>query len=396
MIIIPIFFQYFFPYLINSLFVRAIISFILSIGIALFLNKKMIFWNDKKKHIREHIRDIGIIGQKEKEGTPTMGGIIIIISALIPTVIFSIFNIYIIILIITTLWMGLIGFIDDYIKIKYHKNGLSVFGKILGQIILGIFIGTTMSFHKKIFPIKELSHHEYAKKHFYKKEDRFKTTLPIFSKKKEFNYTYILSWYNKQWKKYVWIIFIPIVVIIIISVSNGANLTDGIDGLTAGISSIIFVTLSIFTFLSSKKIYSDYFHCIYIPNIGEILIFSFSFLGSLIGFLWYNIYPAKIFMGDTGSLTIGSVISVISIILKKELIIPILCGIFLIENLSVIVQVWYFKYSKKKYGIGKRIFLMAPLHHHFQMIGYHENKIFNFFFILQMILSIVVFILIII
>ncbi len=376
------------------LFFRAGVSFILSICIALFFYKVIILWNKKKNRIGEHVRDLGLTGQKEKEGTPTMGGIIIIASTLIPTIFFStLSNIYVIILIITTLWMGGLGFIDDYIKIKYNKHGLSAIGKILGQIILGIFIGSTMYFHKNITTISCKNLYVKTPHSIAVEKHGFKTTFPIIIN--EFDYANILSWHNEKWKKYAWIIFIPIVILFITSLSNGANLTDGIDGLTAGVSSIILGTLSLLSLISSNKIYSYSLHFIYIPNIGEIVIFSFSFLGSLIGFLWFNSYPAQIFMGDTGSLTIGGIIATLAIMTRKELILPILCGIFFIENISVIVQVFYFRFSKKKYGIGKRIFLMAPLHHHFQKLGYHESKIVNRFVIIQMMLSMVVLILLI-
>nr|WP_317168410.1 phospho-N-acetylmuramoyl-pentapeptide-transferase [Blattabacterium cuenoti] len=379
---------------INSIFYRAIIAFFLSFCIAFILYKKIICWNRKNSIIGEQIRDLGLFGQKEKEGTPTMGGVVMIFSTLISTILFStLHNVYILMLIMTTLYMGCIGFIDDYIKIKHNKKGLNIMCKILSQILLGIFVGSTMYFNcikkqkieSKNFPIK--------------KEYELKTSIPFFSsiyQNNEFDYTNILSWYNKKWKKYTWTIFIPIVIIIITFVSNGANLTDGIDGLTAGISSIIFVTLSLLSIISSNKIYSSYFNFIYIPHIEETIIFSSSFLGTLISFLWYNTYPAQIFMGDTGSLTIGGVMATLIIINKKEFILPILGGIFFVENISVIIQVLYFRYSKRKYGIGKRIFLMAPLHHHFQKLGYHENKIFNRFVIIQMILSMLVFILLII
>ncbi|WP_185871871.1 phospho-N-acetylmuramoyl-pentapeptide-transferase [Blattabacterium cuenoti] len=377
---------------INPVFYKAIIAFFLSFCIALILYQKIICWNRKNRIIGEKIRDLGLLGQKEKEGTPSMGGIIIIFSTLIPTICFSALNnVYVLMLIMTTLYMGSIGFIDDYIKIKYNKKGLGVMSKIFSQIILGIFIGITMYFNTSISSVQKTeSKNLYS---FSLKEYGFKTTIPFLN---EFNYAYILSWYNKKWRKYTWIIFIPIVVIIIIFLSNGANLTDGIDGLTAGISSIIFITLSLLSIISSSKIYSSYFHFIYIPNLLEIIIFSFSFLGTLISFLWYNTYPAQIFMGDTGSLTIGGVIATLAIINRKEIILPVLCGIFFIENISVIMQVLYFRYSKKKYGVGKRIFLMAPLHHHFQKLGYHENKISNRFIIIQMMLSMLVFILLII
>ncbi|WP_185856396.1 phospho-N-acetylmuramoyl-pentapeptide-transferase [Blattabacterium cuenoti] len=380
----------------NSIFFRSVIAFFLSICMALVFHKKMILYQIKKKKIGEKIRDIGLVGQKKKEGTPTMGGIIIIISSLIPTFFLSALkNVYVMILIVTTLYMGCIGFIDDYIKIKYNKNGLHGIGKILGQIILGIFIGSTMSFHKNVtlnLKNKDYNNSKESIPTYFslEREHVFKTTLPMMNHRNEFDYAYLLKWYNQKWEKHTWMIFIPIVIGITVSLSNGANLTDGIDGLTAGISSIILLTLSLLSFISSNKNLSFYLHLIYIPNIGEISIFSFSFLGALIGFLWYNTYPAQIFMGDTGSLTIGGVISALAIITRKELILPILGGIFLIENISVIIQVLYFKYSKIKYGIGKRIFLMAPLHHHFQKLGYHESKIVNRFFIIQMILSVVV------
>lgn len=381
---------------INSVFYRAIIAFFLSFCIALILYQKIIHWNRKNNIIGEKIRDLGLIGQKEKEGTPTMGGIVIIFSTLIPTIFFSTLNnVYVLMLIMTTLYMGCIGFIDDYIKIKHNKKGLSLRGKIFSQILLGILIGIIMYFHTTSISIQKQENSRFLKEKEY--EFGFKTTIPTsIYHNNEFNYADILSGYNKKWKKYAWIIFIPIVILIITFLSNGANLTDGIDGLTAGISSIIFATLSLLSIISSNKIYSSYFHFIYIPHLEEIIIFSFSFLGSLISFLWYNTYPAQIFMGDTGSLTIGGVIATLSIINRKELILPILCGIFFIENISVIMQVLYFRYSKKKYGIGKRIFLMAPLHHHFQKLGYHENKIFNRFIIIQMMLSMLVFILLII
>ncbi|WP_185852393.1 phospho-N-acetylmuramoyl-pentapeptide-transferase [Blattabacterium cuenoti] len=383
---------------INSVFYRAIIAFFLSFCIAFILYQKIICWNRKNRIIGEKIRDLGLFGQKEKEGIPTMGGLVIIFSTLIPTILLSTLNnVYVFMLIMTTLYMGCIGLIDDYIKIKHNKKGLSIMGKIFSQILLGIFIGITMYFNTSI-SIQEQKIASKDSQFLKEKEYGFKTTIPIFSSiyhNNEFNYAYFLSWYNQKWKKYAWIIFIPVVIVIITFLSNGANLTDGIDGLTAGISSIIFVTLSLLSIISSNKIYSSYFHFIYIPHLKEIIIFSFSFLGSLISFLWYNTYPAQIFMGDTGSLTIGGVIATLAIINRKELILPILCGIFFIENISVMMQILYFRYSKKKYGIGKRIFLMAPLHHHFQKLGYHENKIFNRFIIIQMMLSMLVFILLI-
>ncbi|WP_238784237.1 phospho-N-acetylmuramoyl-pentapeptide-transferase [Blattabacterium cuenoti] len=380
---------------INYVFFRAVVSFFLSFFIALIFYKKFIYWNNAKNNIREHIRDLGLIGQREKEGTPTMGGVIMILSTLISTMLFSsLKNKYVFILVLTTFCMGCIGFLDDYIKIKYNKKGLSVTGKVLGQILVGILIGNNIYF-------LNINSNESIKKvnskFFRKKEYSIKTTFPfsLSNQGNEFDYSCILNRYNKKWKKYIWIIFIPMVIFTITFLSNGANLTDGIDGLTAGISSIIFFTLSLISIISSNKIFSSNFNLIYIPHLEEIIIFSFAFIGSLISFLWYNTYPAQIFMGDTGSLTIGGAIATITIINRKELILPILCGIFFMENISVIIQVLYFKFSKKKYGIGKRIFLMAPLHHHFQKLGYHENKIFIRFIIIQIILSILTVILLI-
>lgn len=378
--------------------VRSVLGFVFSLCISLIYGKKIIKLI-KKKQLNEEIRNLGLIGQKEKEGTPTMGGLIIILSTLISTFLFSkLNNIYVIILIISVIWMGSIGFLDDYIKIfKKKKEGLKAHLKILFQIIFGIFIGSIMYFNKNI-TIKEKiktsqkieSIHGIKIDYFFSIEQHnTKTTMPFF-RNNEFDYAWILQSINKNLGKYVWIIFIPIIILIIISVSNGANLTDGIDGLTAGTSLVIIITLILFSWLSGNMIFSSYFNIMYIPNVGEIVVFSSIFIGSLIGFLWYNIYPAQIFMGDTGSMTIGGVISVLAIATRKELILLILCGIFLIESLSVILQVIYFKYTKWIYGTGKRIFLMAPLHHHFQMKKYHENKITNRFIIIQILLAFIV------
>ncbi|WP_238783896.1 phospho-N-acetylmuramoyl-pentapeptide-transferase [Blattabacterium cuenoti] len=370
-------------------------AFFFSFIISFISYKIIIYFNSIKKiEIIDNIRKLGLIGEKNKTNVPTMGGIVIIFSTLISTIMFSSFkNRYILILIINMLWIGTIGFIDDYIKIKYNKKGLSFIGKISGQVILGIFIGITMYFHTE----------ENGKKIIYINDKNiningFTTNIPKFlskysKKEKEFDYSCILGWYNNKLKKYTWIVFIPIVVMIMIFFSNGSNIADGIDGLTAGISTIIFVILSLFSAISSNKIFSKFFHLIYIPNLEETIVFSFSFLGTLISFLWYNTYPAQIFMGDTGSLTIGSLIVTLSIMNRKEFFLPILGLIFIIENFSVFIQVLYFKFFKTKYGIEKRFFLMAPIHHHFQKLGYHENKIFNRFFIIQVILSILLLIL---
>ena len=369
---------------------RSAFAIIISLIVSTIFGKKIINFL-KKKQVGENIRDLGLDGQKEKEGTPTMGGLIIIISTLIPVVLLSkLDNIYIQLLIFTTIWMGSFGFIDDYIKIfKKNKKGLKGYFKILGQLFLGIVIGGAIYFHPDITIRKEKLNYEKVKgqnESFLEDEKSLLTTMPLF-KNNEFDYSKLVSWVSGS-KEYTWLIFIPIIIFIISAVSNGANLTDGVDGLAAGTSAIIVFTLGIFSWISGNIIYSDYLNIIYIPNIGEIVIFISSFLGSLIGFLWYNAFPAQIFMGDTGSLTIGAIISVIAIMVRKELLLPLLCGIFLIENLSVILQVGFFKYYKKKNGKGKRLFLMSPLHHHFQMKGIHESKIVARFWIIGIILSV--------
>tara|TARA_B100001059_G_scaffold83696_1_gene81815 strand:- start:8250 stop:9464 length:1215 start_codon:yes stop_codon:yes gene_type:complete len=369
---------------------RSAFAIIISLIVSTIFGKKIIEFL-KKKQVDENIRDLGLDGQKEKEGTPTMGGLIIIISTLIPVLLLSkLDNIYIQLLIFTTIWMGSFGFIDDYIKIfKKNKKGLKGYFKILGQLFLGIVIGGTIYFHPDITIRKEKLSYEKVKgqnESFLEDEKSLLTTMPLF-KNNEFDYSKLVSWVTGS-KEYTWLIFIPIIIFIISAVSNGANLTDGVDGLAAGTSAIIVFTLGIFSWISGNIIYSDYLNIIYIPNIGEIVIFISSFLGSLIGFLWYNAFPAQIFMGDTGSLTIGAIISVIAIMVRKELLLPLLCGIFLIENLSVILQVGFFKYYKKKNGKGKRLFLMSPLHHHFQMKGIHESKIVARFWIIGIILSV--------
>ncbi|WP_185872939.1 phospho-N-acetylmuramoyl-pentapeptide-transferase [Blattabacterium cuenoti] len=369
-----------------------LISFILSIIISLLSNKAIIYCNIKKHNIiADKIRNLGLCGQRKKEGTPTFGGISIIISTLIPTFFFSqLNNIYVLMLISTTLWMGAIGVIDDYIKIKYNKKGLNGIFKILGQLILGIFIGCTMYFNRNITIIDNAKVNiinNYTNDNSTKKIHCLKTTCPIFFRNDELDYTSIMTYYNKTWYKYTWIIFVPIIMLLIVFMSNSANLSDGLDGLTSGVSSIIVITLFLFTCFSSHKFYHKHSHFMCITNIEEIMIFSISLLGALIGFYWYNAYPAQIFMGDTGSLTIGSVLAVISIFLRKELLFPVIFGIFFVENISVVIQVLFFKFYKTMYGIEKRIFLMSPIHHHFQKLGYHENKIVNRFCIIQIILS---------
>jgi len=373
---------------------RSAFAILISLLFTLIFGKYIINFL-REKQVGESIRDLGLLGQKEKEGTPSMGGIIIISGILIPVFLLArIDNIYIILLIITTLWTGIIGLIDDYIKIfKNKKSGLKGKFKIIGQIILGIFVGCTMYFNDDI-KVKTRSNKIIKQDNYTGKmifiDDNNKamvTTIP-FVKNNEFNYNSILEIFGLTNSKLVWIIFIPIIIFIISAVSNGANLTDGIDGLAAGTSAIIVFTLGIFAWVSGNIKFADYLNIMYIPDIGEISIFIAAFLGSLIGFLWHNTYPATIFMGDTGSLTIGALISVIAIIVRKELLIPLLCGVFLIEIFSVIIQVSYFKYTKKKRGEGLRIFKMSPIHHHFQKSGYHESKIVARFWIIGILLAV--------
>ena len=371
---------------------RAGCAILLALLIAIVYGKKIIVFLEQK-HIGESVRDIGLEGQKQKSGTPTMGGLIIIIATLVPVLLFArLDNIYIILLIVTTIWMGIIGFVDDYIKIfKKDKKGLKGYFKILGQVVLGLIVGTTLYFHSEV-TIKEKAVTIITENYTLEKKPgaeikSTRTTLPFF-KDNTFDYSDIISWAGGG-EKYVWLVFIPIVILIVTAVSNGANLTDGIDGLAAGISSIIVFALGVFAFVSGNYIFSDYLDIMYIPKTSELIIFIAAFLGALVGFLWYNAFPAQVFMGDTGSLTIGGIIAVIAIIVRKELLIPLLCGIFFAESISVIVQVGYFKYTKKKKGEGQRIFLMAPLHHHYQKKGYHESKIVTRFLIVGILLAIV-------
>jgi phospho-N-acetylmuramoyl-pentapeptide-transferase len=350
----------------------------------------------QKKQIGESIRDLGLEGQVQKSGTPTMGGLIIIFGTLLPVFLLTkLHNIYIILLIIATVWMGFIGFVDDYIKVfKKDKEGLKGKFKILGQVGLGLFVGAMLFFHPEVTMKKQLPQYEIQQitesgvpRLFGKAEKSTRTTLPFF-KDNEFNYAAVTEWMGDVKHKYAWLIFIPIVIFIITAVSNGANLTDGIDGLAAGSSAIIVVTLGIFAWVSGNIIFANYLDVMYIPNSGEMVVFISAFAGALVGFLWYNAYPAQIFMGDTGSLTIGGIIAVIAIATRKELLIPLLAGVFMVENLSVVLQVGYFKYTRKKSGEGKRIFLMAPLHHHYQKKGYHESKIVARFWIVGILLAV--------
>lgn len=375
---------------------RAAMAIILSLLISTIYGKRIINFL-RKKQMGESIRELGLEGQAEKAGTPTMGGVIIILATLIPVLLFAkLDNIYVILLIVTTLWMGAIGFTDDYLKIKRKdKEGLAGKFKIIGQVGLGLIVGCTMYLHKDI-TIKEEKVKTQTEQVSVKvgEESGFnpatkstKTTIPFF-KNNEFDYSDLITWISPELAKYAWLIFIPIVIFIITAVSNGANLTDGIDGLAAGSSAIMVLTLALFAWVSGNIIFSNYLNVMYIPNSGEMTIYITAFAGALVGFLWYNTYPAQVFMGDTGSLTIGGIIAVIAIAIRKEFLIPILCGIFFIETVSVMMQVSWFKYTKKKYGEGRRIFLMSPLHHHYQKKGIHESKIVTRFWIVGIFMAI--------
>lgn len=378
---------------------RSAAAIILSLGISTIYGKKIINFL-LKKQVGESVRDLGLIGQSEKKGTPTMGGIIIIIATLIPVLLFAnLTNIYVLLLIITTIWMGSIGFIDDYIKtFKKDKEGLKGIFKIIGQVGLGIIVGSIIFFHPDI-TIKEdpvIPQYKSAVElvssadpvEVSEEIKSTKTTIP-FVKNNEFDYASLISWIDPDLANYAWLIFIPIVIFIVTAVSNGANLTDGIDGLAAGSSAIIVLALGLFAWVSGNIIFSDYLNVMYIPRSGEMTIFIAAFAGALVGFLWYNTFPAQVFMGDTGSLTIGGIIAVLAIATRKELLIPVLCGVFLIENLSVVLQVGWFKYTRRRFGEGRRIFLMSPLHHHFQKSGFHESKIVVRFWIIGIFLAVV-------
>ncbi|MEP5255677.1 MULTISPECIES: phospho-N-acetylmuramoyl-pentapeptide-transferase [Winogradskyella] len=379
---------------------RAAVAMILSLLISTIYGKRIIGFLQRQQ-VGETIRDLGLEGQVEKAGTPTMGGVIIILATLIPVFLLAkLENIYIILLIVTTLWMGAIGFLDDYIKkFKNDKEGLKGKFKVLGQVGLGIIVGATLFFNndvtiKEKLPIQQQNELRAANpgvqgaKLFKPEEKSTKTTIP-FLKDNEFDYSDLITWISPSLEKYAWVVFILVSIFIITAVSNGANLTDGIDGLAAGTSAIIVLTLGIFAWVSSNIVFSDYLDIMYIPRAEEITIYIAAFVGALIGFLWYNTYPAQVFMGDTGSLTIGGIIAVIAIAIRKEWLIPVLCGIFLAENLSVVLQVSYFKYTRKKYGEGRRIFKMSPLHHHYQKSGYHESKIVTRFWIVGILLAII-------
>lgn len=374
---------------------RSALAIILSLMISTIYGKKIIIFL-RNQQVGETVRELGLAGQTQKAGTPTMGGLIIIIATLIPVVLLSkLNNIYIILLIVTTLWMGTIGFIDDYIKIfKKDKQGLKGIFKVIGQVGLGLIVGSVLYFHPGV-TVRERSTtpitFNQAQNQISQIPVDYKsttTTIP-FTKNNELDYAQILKPFTDDYQNWAWLVFIPIVIFIITAVSNGANLTDGIDGLAAGTSAISVLALGIFTFVSGNIIFSSYLNIMYIPNSGEMTVFIAAFVGALIGFLWYNSYPATVFMGDTGSLTIGGIIAVLAISVRKEMLLPVLCAIFFAESLSVIIQVTYFKYTKKRFGEGRRVFLMSPLHHHYQKKGYHESKIVTRFWIVTILLAIV-------
>jgi phospho-N-acetylmuramoyl-pentapeptide-transferase len=372
---------------------------LLSLIIALVYGKRIINYL-RNKQMGELVRDLGLEGQKQKEGTPTMGGLIIIFATVIPVLLFTrITNVYIVLLLVSMVWMGAIGFIDDYLKkIKKNKDGLSGIFKIIGQVGLGLIVGVTMYFHpditiKRKYADAQVVNRNNAAQNFAPAKKETISTVP-FMKNNEFDYSKILFWMDeKQQDEWAWLVFIPLVIFIVTAVSNGANITDGIDGLASGTSVVILGTLALFAYLSGNIVFADYLNIMFLPNMGETTIFAVALIGATIGFFWYNTYPAQVFMGDTGSLMLGGVIAVLAIILRKELLIPVLCGIFLIENLSVMLQVLVFKYRKRKYGLeyaqNNRLFKMSPLHHHYQLDGFHESKIVNRMIILGVMLAII-------
>lgn len=375
---------------------RSALAFMLSLLLSTIYGKRVINFL-RRQQVGETVRELGLAGQNEKAGTPTMGGLIIIFATLLPVLLFArLHNIYIVLLIVTTLWMGTIGFVDDYIKIfKKDKQGLKGIFKVIGQVGLGIIVGAVLYFNPAVTVRTDTGRTDVFRAATNStvimpagiEEKSTATTIP-FVKNNEFDYAEILSFMGDGYENWAWLVFIPVVIFIITAVSNGANLTDGIDGLAAGTSAISVLALGIFTFVSGNIIFSNYLNIMYIPNSGEMTVFISAFVGALIGFLWYNSYPASVFMGDTGSLTIGGIIAVLAIAVRKEILIVLFCGIFLAESASVIIQVTYFKYTKKRFGEGRRIFLMSPLHHHYQKKGYHESKIVTRFWIVAVMLAI--------
>lgn len=376
---------------------RAGMAILISLLISMVFGRKLIDAL-RRKQIGETVRDLGLEGQMQKKGTPTMGGLIILAAILVPTLLLAkLDNIYIQLLLLTTVWMGLIGFLDDYIKVfKKNKEGLRGIFKVIGQIGLGVIVGAALYLHPDVVMKEELP--AQADVNLHGEESRgiptfgpavksLKTTVP-FLKETSFDYADLAVVFGDRAADWAWLVFIPIVLFIVTAVSNGANLTDGLDGLAAGTSAIVAFALAILAYVSGSVVFASYLDIMYIPNTGELVVFAAAFLGACIGFLWYNTYPAQVFMGDTGSLSIGGIIAVFAIAIRKELLIPILAGIFLVENLSVVLQVSYFKYTKKKYGEGRRIFLMSPLHHHYQKKGYHEAKIVTRFWIVGILLAV--------
>ncbi|MDF0719064.1 phospho-N-acetylmuramoyl-pentapeptide-transferase [Kaistella sp. PBT33-4] len=378
---------------------RAALAVLFSLLIALVYGKRIINYL-RSRQMGELVRDLGLEGQKQKEGTPTMGGLIIIIATLIPVLLFTkILNVYIALLIVSVVWMGAIGFIDDYLKkIKKNKDGLSGRFKVIGQVGLGLIVGVTMYFHsdvtvKRKYADATVVNRNNVESNFMPTEKSTVSTVPFF-KNNEFDYSKILFWMDEQGQQeWAWAVFIPLVIFIVTAVSNGANITDGIDGLAAGTSVVILLTLAFLAYVSGNIIFADYLNIMFLPNMGETTIFTVALVGAVIGFFWYNTYPAQVFMGDTGSLMLGGVIAVLAIILRKELLIPVLCGIFLVENISVMLQVAVFKYRKRKFGLeyaqNNRFFKMSPLHHHYQKSGYHESKIVNRMIIIGVMLAII-------
>jgi phospho-N-acetylmuramoyl-pentapeptide-transferase len=369
---------------------RAAMAVIASLLVSMVFGGRIINFI-RKQQIGEEVRELGLAGEESKKGTPTMGGLIILAAILIPTLLFAkLDNIYVIVMLISTIWLGAIGFLDDYIKVfKKDKEGLAGRFKILGQVGLGLIVGATLYFHDGI-TIKEKINHPVGievEQVFGEETKSTKTTIP-FMKNNEFDYSILVSWMGDNAKSLSWIVFILMVIFVVTAVSNGANMTDGLDGLATGTSAIIGATLGILAYVSGNTFFADYLNIMYIPDSGELVIYMAAFVGACVGFLWYNSYPAQVFMGDTGSLALGGIIAVFAIAIRKELLIPVLCGIFLVENLSVMMQVAYFKHTKKKYGEGRRIFRMAPLHHHFQKLGMHESKIVTRFWIVGVMLAI--------
>jgi phospho-N-acetylmuramoyl-pentapeptide-transferase len=392
--------------LFNFISFRAAMAFIFSIIISLVFGKRVIRYLQIKQ-VGEEIRDLGLQGQIEKRGTPTMGGIIILAAVIIPTLLFAeIFNVYIWLSLVAIIGLGLIGFLDDYIKVfKKDKRGLAGKFKVVGQVGVGLIVGFTLYFNARVVVDERINgntlppnnHYRHAQvlqrtdeknNVYYVSEHKSTLTTIPFVKENEFDYAWLIKWLGDNYENYAWLVYVPIVIIIITAVSNGANITDGLDGLAAGTSAVIVFTLAIFAFVSGNYRLADYLNIMYIPNLGELVIFATALMGACVGFLWYNAYPAQVFMGDTGSLSLGGLIAVIALMVRKELLIPVLCGIFLVENLSVMIQVSYFKYTKKKYGEGRRVFLMSPLHHHYQKKGYHEAKIVSRFWIVGVFLAI--------